>query len=103
MSEYLATLVVRSAVTKIDALAIVALAVDAPVRGARTVHPYIELVGGERVEIEIPKFGEPPPLAIDVYSGTSVDRARSAALALRTVLEGVTPWRIVPDFPEESG
>lgn len=98
MADHLATLVVQSAVTKIDALAIIALALDSPVRDARTVRPYIELVGGERVEIEIPKFGEPPPLAIDVISTDSLHAARIAAIALQMTLESVTPWRIVPDF-----
>jgi len=97
-SEYCATLVVRNAVTKLDALAIVALAVDRPVSGAQTVQPYIELDGGARVEIEIPKFGEPPPLALDVYSTLSQDHAALSALALLASLETATAWAITPDF-----
>ena len=101
--EYCATIVVRSAVTKLDALAIVALAVDAPVQQQRTTRPYVELGApidgrGAWVEIEIPKFGEPPPLAIDVYSTVSDDHARLQALTLMATLEGYTGWSIRPDF-----
>lgn len=96
--EWCATIVVRSPVTKIDALAIVALAVDSPVRDARTMRPYIELEGGARAEIEIPKFGEPPPLAIDVYSTTSHEHAALEALRLMAALEQYTGWSIRPDF-----
>jgi len=96
--EYCATIVVRSAVTKLDALAIVSLAVDSPVRQQRTTRPYVDLVEGARVEIEIPKFGEPPPLAIDVYSTVSHDHARLQALTLMATLEAYTGWSIRPDF-----
>ncbi len=97
-AEFCATLVVRNAVTKIDALAIVSLAVDRPVSGAGTTRPFIELDGGARVEIEIPRFGEPPPLALDVYSTLSHDHAALSALALLATLESATAWTITPDF-----
>ena len=98
-TEYCATIVVRSAVTKLDALAIVALAVDRPVERQRTTRPYVPLAEGAWVEIEIPKFGEPPPLAIDVYSTVSDDHARLQALTLMATLEAYTGWSIRPDFP----
>ena len=101
-AEYCATIVVMSAVTKLDALAIVALAVDRPVERQRTMRPLVVLDGGDRdgawVEIEIPKFGEPPPLAIDVYSTISDDHARLHALSLLAQLEQYTGWPIRPDF-----
>ena len=102
-TEYCATIVVMSAVTKLDALAIVALAVDRPVERQRTMRPFVPLDGsGDRhgawVEIEIPKFGEPPPLAIDVYSTVSDDHARLQALTLLARLEQYTGWGIRPDF-----
>ncbi|TAJ47989.1 MAG: hypothetical protein EPO52_07355 [Herbiconiux sp.] len=97
-SEYCCTLIIQVAVTKLDALAIVALAVDRPISGAGSVHPFIELEGGARVEIEIPKFGEPPPLALDVYSTLSQDHAAMSALALLAALEAATSWAIKPDF-----
>ena len=102
LTEYCATIVVMSAVTKLDALAIVALAVDSPVERQRTMRPFVVLDGAERngawVEIEIPKFGEPPPLAIDVYSTISDDHARLHALRLLARLEQYTGWAIKPDF-----
>lgn len=102
-TEYCATIVVMSAVTKLDALAIVALAVDRPVEQQRTMRPFVPLDGagyqnGAWVEIEIPKFGEPPPLAIDVYSTISDDHARLQALTLLARLEQHTGWGIRPDF-----
>lgn len=102
-AEYCATIVVMSAVTKLDALAIVALAVDRPVEQQRTMRPFVSLdAQAERltawVEIEIPKFGEPPPLAIDVYSTVSDDHARLQALTLIALLEQYTGWSIRPDF-----
>lgn len=102
ITEYCATIVVMSAVTKLDALAIVALAVDHPVERQKTMRPYVPLDGeyraGAWVEIEIPKFGEPPPLAIDVYSTISDDHARLHALTLLAQLGQYTGWSIRPDF-----
>ncbi|CAN5168196.1 hypothetical protein BH11ACT3_BH11ACT3_01240 [soil metagenome] len=98
MDVHIATLVVQSAVTKIDALAIIALATDSFVAGAGTVSPSVPLGRNVRVEVEIPKFGEPPPLAIDVVSEIGLGEAQAAARDLRSLLERVTPWRIVEDF-----
>ncbi len=97
-TEYCATLVVRDAVSKVDALAIIALALDRGVSDARGVHPYIALEGGARLEIEIPKFGEPPPLALDVYSPLSHAHAAMNALAVLGALETATAWTVKPDF-----
>ncbi|WP_368497508.1 hypothetical protein [Herbiconiux sp. A18JL235] len=96
--EYCATLIVRNAVTKLEALAVIALAVDRPVSDARTARPYIELEGGARVEVEIPKFGEPPPLAVDVYSTLGFEHAALGALSLLQRLEETTSWTVKPDF-----
>ena len=95
---YCATLIVRDAVTKLDALAIVALASEATVTDARTVRPRVVLPGGAWVEVEIPKFGEHPPLALDVYSELGDDHAKLAALALLQRLEEQTAWTVKPDF-----
>ena len=95
----IATLVVGDAVTKIDALAIIALTLDAAVQDARTARPWIPLAERAWIEIEIPKFGEPPPLAIDVCSSLGEDHARLEALALAARLAPLTGWRIRPDFP----
>jgi hypothetical protein len=102
-AEYCATIVVMSAVTKLDALAIIALAVDRPVAQQRTMRPFVPLDAPAKsctawVEIEIPKFGEPPPVALDVYSTVSDDHARLQALTLMALLEQNTGWSIRPDF-----
>lgn len=95
---YCATIVVMSAVNKLDALAIVALAADSLVEGQLTQRPWIPLTEKAWVEIEIPKFGEPPPLAIDVYSSLSDQHAKLTALTLITTLEASTAWKARPDF-----
>ena len=96
---FAATLVLRRAVTKPDALAMIALVTDRPVEGAGSVRPRVTLGEGAWAEVEIPKFGEPPPLAIDVYSELSDDHARLAALSLAAQLESQAGWTAVPDFP----
>ena len=95
---YCSTIVVMSAVNKLDALAIVALAVDSLVEGQLTQRPWIPLAENAWVEIEIPKFGEPPPLAIDVYSSLSDQHAKLTALTLIATLEANTAWKARPDF-----
>jgi hypothetical protein len=94
----LATLVVGAAVTRIDALAAIALAVDSHVAGSGTVWAHVPLSRGERAYVEIPKFGEPPPFAIDVVSDIGPQEARTAALELLIALGNATPWRIRPTF-----
>lgn len=97
--RYLATLVLPRAVTKPDALAMIALALDRPVENPGTSAPCVRLGDNVIAEVEIPKFGEAPPLAIDVVSALSVDHARLEALRLAVVLEREAGWRVVPDFP----
>ena len=94
----LATLVVNATLSRIDALASVALAIDSHVVGAGTADAHVVLARGERAYIEIPRFGEPPPLAIDVVSDVGVEEARMAALELLIALTNSTPWEIRPTF-----
>lgn len=96
---FAATLVLRRAVTKPEVLAMIALVLDRAVEGPGTVRPRVPLGDGVWAEVEIPKFGEPPPLAIDVYSARSEDHARLEALRLAAVLEDVAGWTAHPDFP----
>lgn len=96
--EHCATIVVGNAVTKIDGLAVVALTAKSSVQNPRTSRPFVPLVEGAWAEIEIPKFGEPPPLAIDVYSTISGDHAKLQALSLMTALAPATGWNMRPDF-----
>lgn len=96
--EYCATIVLRSAATRIDALAVIALAADSRVAGAGTPNARVPLGDGAWVEVELPLAGEPPPLAIDVYSTVSDDHARLHALGLLARLEASTAWNLRPDF-----
>jgi len=96
---FAATLVLRRAVTKPDALAMIALVLDRAVERAGSVRPHVPVGDGAWAEVEIPKFGEPPPLAIDVYSRLSEEHARLEALRLAAVLEVQAGWVAVPDFP----
>ena len=90
----MATLVIDATLSRIDALAAIALAVDSHVKGAGTADAHVPLPRGERAYVEIPKFGEPPPLAIDVISDRSIDEAQTAALELKIALSNTTPWQI---------
>ncbi|MFD1712948.1 hypothetical protein ACFSBZ_00540 [Amnibacterium flavum] len=94
----LATLVVNATLSRIDALASVALAIDSRVVTPGTADAHVLLPRGERAYIEIPRFGEPPPLAIDIISDVSVEEARVAALELMIALTNSTPWEIRPMF-----
>lgn len=95
-----ATLVAADAVDKPAALAIIARATGSTVLGSGTARPRIPLREGVWIEIEIPKFGEPPPLAIDVHAVGGAAAARKEAVALRDVLRPVTGWSLTPAFPE---
>ena len=100
MNLYCATLVVHNAVNKLDALDTVALACGSTVSESDTARPRIALSPQSWIEIEIPKFGEPPPLAIDVYSTVSDDHARLQALGVLEALQVSTVWSVTPDFAE---
>lgn len=93
-----ATLVAGVAVDKLTALDVVARAVGSAVAGAGTPSARVPLADGVWVEIDIPKFGEPPPLALDVHSMDGVEDARSHARALLELLRTTTEWTVVTDF-----
>jgi hypothetical protein len=99
---YCATIVAMNAINKLDALAILALAVDSRVEDQLQQRPWIPLGPNRPVdtwaEIEIPKFGEPPPLAIDVYSTLSDQHAKLSALTVMAALDTNTGWNVRPDF-----
>ena len=97
-APFCATLVVDEAITKPDALATVARTLRVPVRRPGTSGAFVALDGDAWAEVDIPKFGEAPPLAIDVYSALSLDAAQTAATALMARLTSATGWRIRPMF-----
>lgn len=96
--EYCATIILYQAISKLDALAVISLAVEHAVENAKLGHPRIALDDGAWAEVELPKLGEPPPLAIDVYSIVSTDQARLQALTLIATLRRQTSWDVRPDF-----
>ncbi|MCR2812692.1 MULTISPECIES: hypothetical protein [Microbacterium] len=65
---YAVTLVVDMPVTKLDALDVIAYVADADVEHAGTAFPRVGLAPDVWAEVQIPKFADPPPLAIDVCS-----------------------------------
>lgn len=90
--DHVATLVADIHATKPEALGIIAAALDATVQGAHTAHAFVDLPHGGRVEVDIPKFGEAPPLAIDVHDPRGDAEARESAQALLELLGDATVW-----------
>jgi hypothetical protein len=89
-----ATIIVDAAITKLDALDAIAAAVGSPVQGAGTRNPFVALPQGGRIVVDIPKFGEAPPLAIDVTDPRGEAAARLAAETLLDGLTRATGWPI---------
>jgi hypothetical protein len=92
--EYAATIVLHEAVTKPEALAAAATALGSTVQGLGTAFAFVPIMTGGRVEVDIPKFGEAPPLAVDVYDHRSAAHATETALRLKAALESSTGWKI---------
>ena len=92
------TLVVDMPITKLDALDVVAFVADSEVEHARTVQPRVWLGSDAWVEVEIPRFGDPPPIAIDVLSQVSREHAAEHARRLAVALERVG-WSVRPEYP----
>lgn len=90
--DHVATIVADIHATKPEALGIIAAALDASVQGAHTASAFVALPHGGRVEVDIPKFGEAPPLAIDVHDPRGQAEARSSAQSLLELLTGATAW-----------
>lgn len=90
---FVVTVVVDMAVTKLDALDVIAFVSDGDVAHAGSAHPRVPLAPGVWAEVQIPKFADPPPLAIDVCSDTSLEAAGRQAALLSAALARVG-WRI---------
>ncbi|MBI5160715.1 MAG: hypothetical protein HY996_04770 [Micrococcales bacterium] len=95
---HVATLVVPVALSRVDALAVIALAVEGQVVGAFTPDAHVPLPDGARAYVEIPRFGDPPPFAIDVESEGGAGASRLAAEDLARRLRASTGWEIHQDF-----
>jgi hypothetical protein len=95
---FVATIVAHAHVTKPEALSAIARAAGSVVTDAATSHPFVTLASGGRAEVEIPKFGEAPPLAIDVSDSRSIEAAIAEARILLESLVEATGWRIETQF-----
>lgn len=83
------TLVVDLPITKLDALDTIAFVADSAVANADTASPRVPLSSDAWAEVQIPRFADPPPLAIDVCSDADLTTARGAADRLVAGLERV--------------
>ena len=91
------SLIVDAAVTRIDALDLIARAARSAVTDRGTSLAHVPLTGGAIASVDIPKFGEAPPLAIDVTAGDDA-LAREAADALLLDLTTATDWPITRHY-----
>jgi hypothetical protein len=86
---FVVTLVVDLPIAKPDALEVIAFVADSEVENARTAFPRVSLGPDVWAEVQIPRFADPPPLAIDVCTDVSAETARQAADRLAAALERV--------------
>jgi len=96
--SFVATIVIHEAVTKLDALDMIATVAGSQIQNADSAHPFIVLASGSRVEIDVPKFGEAPPMAVDVSSDVSAERARLDATAVQDFLQESAQWKVLQDW-----
>ena len=92
---FVATLVVDMAVTKLDALEVLAFVADGSVQYAGTAYPRVALAPNVWAEVQIPKFADPPPLSIDIVSDVSEELALRHARLVGAALERLE-WRVRP-------
>ncbi|MDN3444668.1 hypothetical protein [Microbacterium sp. APC 3901] len=85
-AAFVVTIVVDMPITKLHALDVIAFASDSAIRDARTASPRVPLSPDAWAEVQIPRFADPPPIAIDVCSDASFDVARAAADRLTEAL-----------------
>lgn len=90
---FVVTLVVNMPVTKLDALDVIAFVADGSVQHPGTASPRVSLAPNVWAEVQIPKFADPPPLAIDVCSDASSELAMRHARRLAAALERLE-WRV---------
>ncbi|WP_396652446.1 hypothetical protein [Microbacterium radiodurans] len=98
---FVVTLVVNLPIAKPDALDVIAFVSDGEIDGAGTAHPRVGLGAGVWAEVQIPKFADPPPLAVDVCSDVSLAVAREHADRLSAALVRVG-WVVRPARRDEA-
>lgn len=97
-AQYLAALVCHESLTKRDALRQLRASLGYALRNADSANPVLTLSSSSWLTIEIPKFGEAPPLTLDVWSSESRDDAEAHALELSSQIAENLGWHVVPDF-----
>lgn len=93
-SRRVATLVIYDKVTKLDVLEAVARVCSAEVAQPGTAGAHVPLTDTSWLEVEVPKFGEDGPLAIDVVSQGLSDEALKFAAQIRDSLIRDMGWNI---------
>lgn len=88
-ATFAVSIVVDMPITKLHALDVIAFVADSAIADARTASPRVPLSPDTWAVVQIPRFADPPPIAIDVCSDASVDVARAAADRLAEALEQV--------------
>ncbi|TQK20297.1 hypothetical protein FBY40_2826 [Microbacterium sp. SLBN-154] len=98
---HVVSLVVNLPIAKPDALAVIALVSDGEVQDAGSADPRVWVSAKSWAMVDLPRFAEPPPFAVDVCSDEAA-AAREDARRLAMALERVG-WRIEPfvDPPAE--
>lgn len=97
-SLHVVTLVIDLPITKLDALDTIAFVADGEVENPGTARPRVWLSTDAWAQVEIPKFADPPPIAIDVCSEHSRDAALFQAQRLAAALEKLG-WTVRPERP----
>ena len=85
-ATFAVSIVVDMPITKLHALDVIAFVSDSAIADARTASPRVSLSPDAWAEVQIPRFADPPPIAIDVCSDASFDVARAAADRLADAL-----------------
>lgn len=85
-ATFAVSIVVDMPITKLHALDVIAFVADSAIGDARTASPRVPLSPDAWAEVQIPRFADPPPIAIDVCSDASFDVARAAADRLAEAL-----------------
>ena len=99
-APFAVTLVVDMPITKLDALDVIAFVSDGAVENAGTAYPRVPVGRNAWAEVQIPRFADPPPFAVDVCSDASIEVARVAAVRLAEALERVG-WTVRSARPGE--
>ncbi|RKT31265.1 hypothetical protein DEU34_3204 [Microbacterium sp. AG1240] len=99
---FVVTLVVDVPITKLDALDVIAFAADSVIEHAGTAWPRVGLAPNVWAEVQIPRFADPPPLAIDVCSDASLEAAAVEAQRLDAALTRYG-WVVRAPRPDEAG